>query len=84
VVNGGILAEVDAGGAGVGYSSVGGGKAGKVGEGWAAGQGDSEGHFVYRLREIRGLRLSCCCYIWPRASGGLVGYPVLLAVWILS
>ncbi len=35
-----VLAEVDARGTGVGYSSVVGGKVGWVGNGWAAGQGN--------------------------------------------
>ncbi len=37
VVNGGVLAKVDARGASFGYSSVSDGKAGWVGGGWAAG-----------------------------------------------
>ncbi len=60
VVNGGMLAEVDAKGIGVSYSGVSDGKAGWVGGGWAAGQGDSRSHFVHRFEEIRGLsRLKC-------------------------
>jgi hypothetical protein len=38
VVDGGVLAEVDAGGSGVGYSSVVDWKMGRVRDGWAAGQ----------------------------------------------
>ncbi len=49
VVDGGMLAEVDAGGTGVSYSSVVDGKVGWVGDGWAAGQGDSKSTFVERL-----------------------------------
>ncbi len=41
VVDGGVLAEVDAGGSGVSYSSVVDGKVGRVRDGWTAGQGDS-------------------------------------------
>jgi hypothetical protein len=44
-----VLAEVDARGTGVGYSSVVGGKVGWVKGGWAAGQGDSKRNFVDRL-----------------------------------
>ncbi len=79
VVNGGLLTEVDAGGACVGYSGVSDGKVSWVKGGWAAGQGDSKSYFLDRLYKIRGLsRLSCCCYIQPGASGGLVGHPVLV------
>ncbi len=42
VVNRSVLAEVDAGDAGVGYSSVVDRKVGWVSDGWAAGQGDSK------------------------------------------
>jgi hypothetical protein len=42
VVDGGMLAEVDAGGTGVGYSGVVDSKVGWVSEGWAAGQGDNK------------------------------------------
>ncbi len=50
VVDGGVLTEVDdAGGTGVGYSSVVDGKVGWVSGGWAAGQGDSKSLFVDRL-----------------------------------
>ncbi len=49
VVDGGVLAEVDAGGSSVGYSGVVDGKMGWVGDGWAAGQGDSKSKFVERL-----------------------------------
>jgi hypothetical protein len=42
VVDGGVLTEVDAKGAGVSYSGVIGGKVGWVRGGWAAGQGDSK------------------------------------------
>jgi hypothetical protein len=49
VVDGGVLAEVDAGGSSVGYSGVVEGKMGWVRDGWAAGQGDSKSKFVERL-----------------------------------
>ncbi len=49
VVDGGLLAEVDAGGSGVGYSGVVDWKMGWVRDGWAAGQGDSKSKFVERL-----------------------------------
>ncbi len=49
VVDRGMLAEVDAGGSGVGYSSVVDGKMGWFGDGWPAGQGDSKSKFVERL-----------------------------------
>jgi hypothetical protein len=49
VVDGGVLAEVDAGGSSVSYSDVVGGKMGWVRDGWAAGQGDSKSKFVERL-----------------------------------
>jgi hypothetical protein len=49
VVDGGVLAGVDARGSGVGYSSVVDGKMGWVRGRWAAGQGDSKGYFVERL-----------------------------------
>jgi hypothetical protein len=42
VVDGGMLAEVDAGGSSVGYSGVVDEKLGWVRDGWAAGQGDSK------------------------------------------
>jgi hypothetical protein len=42
VVEGGVLAEVDAGGTGVGYSGVVDGKVGWVRYGWAAGQENSK------------------------------------------
>ncbi len=42
VVDGGMLAKVDAGGTSVGYSGVVDGKVGWVRDGWAAGQGDSK------------------------------------------
>ncbi len=42
VVDKGVLAEVDAGGSGVGYSGVVDKKVGWVRDGWAAGQGDSK------------------------------------------
>jgi hypothetical protein len=42
VVDGGVLAEVDAGGTGVGYSGVVDGKVGWVRDRWAAEQGDSK------------------------------------------
>ncbi len=41
-VDGGVLAEVDTGGTGVGYSCVVDGKVGWVSDGWATGQGDSK------------------------------------------
>ena len=37
--------------------------------GWAAGQRDSMGHFVDGFEEKRRLRLRCCCYVQPGASG---------------
>jgi hypothetical protein len=43
VVDGGVLAEVDAGGTCVGYSSVVGRKVGWVSDEWATRQGDSKG-----------------------------------------
>ncbi len=49
VVDGSMLAEVDARGAGVGYSGVVDGKVGWVSDGWAAGCGDSKSYFVDRL-----------------------------------
>ncbi len=79
MVDGGVLAEVDARGSSVGYSSVVDRKMGWVRDGWAAGQGDSKSKFVERLKEIRGLsRLRFCWYVWPRASGGPVGCLVLV------
>ncbi len=42
VVDGSMLAEVDAGGTSVGYSCVVDGKVGWVSDGWAAGQVDSK------------------------------------------
>jgi hypothetical protein len=68
VVDGGMLAEVDAGGSSVGYSGVVDGKMGWVRNGWAAGQGYSKSKFVERLKEIRGLsRLRYFWYVRPRA-----------------
>ncbi len=49
VVDLGVLAEIDAGSTSVSYSSVVDGKVGWVGDGWAAGQGDSKSTFVERL-----------------------------------
>ncbi len=49
VVDGGMLAEVDAGGSGVSNSSVVDWKMGWVGDGWAAGQRYSKSKFVERL-----------------------------------
>ncbi len=49
VVNGGVLAKVDARGTSVGYFGVSDGNAGWVGEGWAVGQGDSKSLFVDRI-----------------------------------
>ena len=46
-------------------------------EAWAAGQGDSMGHFVDGFEEKRCLRLRCCCNVQPRASG-TPGGPVLV------
>jgi hypothetical protein len=48
VVDRGVLAEVDAGGTGVGYSGMVDGKVGWVRDGWAAGQGHNK-RFVERL-----------------------------------
>jgi hypothetical protein len=42
VVDGSVLAEVDARGTGVSYSSVVDGKVGWISDGWAAGQGESK------------------------------------------
>jgi hypothetical protein len=42
VVDGGVLAKIDDGGTGVGYSGVVDRKVGLVRDGWAAGQGDSK------------------------------------------
>jgi hypothetical protein len=79
VVDGGALAEVDAGGFSVSYFGVVDRKIGWVRDGWAAGQGDCKSKFVERLYEIRSLRrLRFCCYVQPRASGGPVGHPVLV------
>ncbi len=49
VVDRGALADVDAGGSSVGYSSVVDWKMGWVGVGCAAGQGDGNSKFVERL-----------------------------------
>ncbi len=49
VVDGGVLAEVDAGGYGAGFSGVVDGKMRWVRDGWAAGQRDSKSKFVERL-----------------------------------
>ena len=49
VVDGVMLAEVDAGGSSVGYSGVVDRKMGWVRDGWAAEQGDSKSKFVERL-----------------------------------
>jgi hypothetical protein len=48
VVDGGVLAEVDAGSSSVGYSSVVDWKMGWVRDGRATGQGDSKSKFVER------------------------------------
>jgi hypothetical protein len=49
VVDGGVLADVDAGGSSVSYAGVVDWKMGWAGDGWAAGQGDSKSKFVERL-----------------------------------
>jgi hypothetical protein len=49
VVDGGMLADVDAGGSSVSYSGVVDRKMGWVRDGWAAGRGDSKNKFVKRL-----------------------------------
>ncbi len=49
VVDGGMLAEVDAGGCSFGYSNVVDRKMGWVRDGWVAGQGDGKSKFVERL-----------------------------------
>jgi hypothetical protein len=49
VVDGVVLAEVDAGGSSASYSGVAEGKMGWVRDGWAAGQGDGKSKFVERL-----------------------------------
>jgi hypothetical protein len=49
VVDGGVLAEVDAGGSSVGYSSLVDGKMGWVKDGWAAEQGDVKSKLVESL-----------------------------------
>ncbi len=53
VVDGGVLAEVDAGSFGVGYSGELDWKMGWVRDGWAAGQGDGKSKFVERLGDKR-------------------------------
>ena len=53
----GVLAEVEAAGVRVGNTEVGFRKGGSTMEGWAAGQGDSMGHFVGGSEEKRRLRL---------------------------
>ncbi len=58
---GGVLAEDVAAGARVGNTKVGFGKGGSRVEGWAAGQGDSMGHFADGFEEKWSLRLRCCC-----------------------
>ena len=75
--NGGVLAEEEAAGARVGNTKVGFGKGGSRVEAWAAGQGDSMGHFVDGFEEKRRLRLRCCCCVRPGASGA-PGGPVLV------
>ena len=75
--NGGVLAEEEAAGARVGNTKVGFGKGGSRVEAWAAGQGDSMGHFVDGFEEKRRLRLRCCCCVRPGASG-VPGGPVLV------
>ena len=63
--NRGILAIEVAAGTGIGNTEVGFGKGGRRVEGWAAGQGDSMGHFVDSFEEKWSLRLRCCCYVRP-------------------
>ncbi len=71
--DGGVLAEVEAAGAGVGNTKVGFGKGESRVEGWAVGKGDIMGHSVDCFEKKRRLRLRCCCYVRPGASSSLGG-----------